>query len=177
MSTSIPNYVSIFCDGSPSWCYTLLHNCNIDCSIEPWGMGGVIRANMGDYASQYQHCPRFPKNVCWNDTRPSMCHHQSFLMDDCTTKQLEIDKKWVFSIFFASLTLQWPWCDLDMTFVLSTSKAQLLLMLLFVHKLRSCWCLHTNLTLQNILIFFTPPPPRNSAVGMQVCPGVQRLKG
>ena len=26
--------------------------------------------------------------------------------DDCTTKQLEIDKKWVFSIFFASLTLQ-----------------------------------------------------------------------
>ena len=38
--------------------------------------------------------------------------HQSFLMDDCTTKQLEIDKMWVFSIFFASLTLKWPWHDL-----------------------------------------------------------------
>ena len=45
-----------------------------------------------------------------------------------------------------------------MTLVLSTSKAQLLLMLLFAHKLRSCWCLHTNLTLQNILNFFQPPP-------------------
>ena len=88
-----------------------------------------------------------------------MCHHQSFLMDDCTTKQLEIDKKWVFSIFFAILTLKWPWCDFDVTLVLSTSKAQLLLMLLFVHKLRSCWCLHTNLTLQNILLFSPPPPP------------------
>ena len=135
----------------------------VQLSLEEWG---VIRATWGHYLSQYQHCHRFPKNVCWNDTRPSMCHHQSFLMDDCTTKQLEIDKKWVFSIFYAILTLKWPWCDLDMTLVLSTSKAQLLLMLLFAHKLRSCWCFHTNLTLQNILLFFTPPPlpPRNSEV-------------
>ena len=43
-----------------------------------------------------------------------------------------------------------------MTLVLSTSKAQLLLLLLFAHKLRPCWCLHTNVTLQNILIFFQP---------------------
>ena len=50
-----------------------------------------------------------------------------------------------------------------MTLVLSTSKAQLLLMVLFAHKLRSCWCLHTNLTLQNIL--FSSPPPS---------PGIQR---
>ena len=49
-------------------------------------------------------------------------------------------------------------------------------MLLFAHRLSSCWCLQTNLTLQNILIFLTPIP-RNSAVGMQVCPGVQRKKG
>ena len=85
-------------------------------------------------------------------------------MDDCTTKQLEIDKKWVFSIFFAILTLKWPWCDLDMTLVLSTSKAQLLLMLLFAHKLRSCWCLQTDRTLQNILFFYPPSP----------LPGIQR---
>ena len=35
-----------------------------------------------------------------------MIHHQSFLMDECTTKQLEIDQKWIFSIFFGSLTLK-----------------------------------------------------------------------
>ena len=52
--------------------------------------------------------------------------HQSFLMHDCTTKQFEIDKKWVFSILFASLTLKWLLCDLDTTLVLSTSKAHLL---------------------------------------------------
>ena len=97
-----------------------------------------------------------------------MCQHQSFLMDDCTTEQLEIAKKCVFSIFFASLTLKWPWCDLDMTLVLTTSKAQLVLVLLFAHKLRSCWCLHTNLTLPDYKIFlflFNPPPPP---------PGIQR---
>ena len=122
MSTSLPNYVSIFCDGSSSWCYTLLHNCN-----------------------------------CWNDTRPSMYHHHSFLMDDCTTQQLEINKKvGIFNIF---CKLTWPRCDLDMTLVLSTSKAQLLLMLLFAHKLRSGWCLHTNLTLQNKNNFFQTPSP------------------
>ena len=52
-----------------------------------------------------------------------------------------------------------------MTLVLSTSKAQLLLMLLFAHKLRSCWCLHTNLTLQNIQIFFKPLPQEFSVGG------------
>ena len=49
-----------------------------------------------------------------------------------------------------------------MTLVLTTSKAQLVLVLLFAHKLRSCWCLHTNLTLPDYKIFFfllTPPPP------------------
>ena len=46
--------------------------------------------------------------LCINLLRPSigLCHHQSFLMDDCTTKQLEIDQKWVFLIFFANLTLK-----------------------------------------------------------------------
>ena len=33
-------------------------------------------------------------------------------------------------------------------------------MLLFAHKLISCWCLHTNLTLKTNLIFSTPPPPQ-----------------
>ena len=148
----------------------IIVNLLVQLSLEEWG---AIRATCDHYPSQYQHCPRFPKNVCWNDTRPSMCHHQSFLMDDCTTKQLEIDKKWVFTKLFASLTFKWPWYDLDMTLVLSTSKAQLLLMLLFAHKLRSCWCLYTNITLQNILIFFTPPPPGIQRWG---CPGVQRYK-
>ena len=48
---------------------------------------------------------------------------------------------------------------------------QLLLMLLFAHKLRSCWCLYTNLTLQNILIFFSIPLPRNSAMGSSALKG------
>ena len=72
----------------------------------------------------------------------------------------------IFNIF-ASFTLKWPWCDLDMTLVLTTSEAQLVLVLLFAHKLRSCWCLHTNLTLPDhkiFLFFFNPPPP----------PGIQR---
>ena len=49
-----------------------------------------------------------------------------------------------------------------MTLVLPTSKAQLILMLLFAYKLRSCWCLHTNLTLPDYKIFlflFNPPSP------------------
>ena len=104
-------------------------------------VGGVIRANMGASPSQYYHCPRFPKNVCRNDSRPRMCHHQSFLVDDGTTKNLEVDKKWIFSILFASLTLKWPWIDLEITLVLCTSKAQLLPMILAAHKLRSCWYL------------------------------------
>ena len=137
---------------------------------------GVKWETWGHYPSQYQHCPRFSKNVCWSDTRPSICHHQSFLKDYCTTKQLEIDKKWVFSIFFVSLTLKWPWCNLDMTLVLSTSKAQLLLMLLFAHKLRSCWCLQINLTLQNILIIFNPPPQEFSGGDASV-PKSSALKG
>ena len=89
-----------------------------------------------------------------------MCHHQSFLFQLMTAplNSLKLIKR-VFSIFFESLILKWPWCDLDMTLVLCTSKAQLLLKLLFAHKLRSCWCLHTNLTLQNILNFFQPPSP------------------
>ena len=61
--------------------------------------------------------------------------------------------------YFCSLTLKWIWCDLGMTLVLCTSKAQLFPMLLFSHKLRSCWCLQTNLTLQNSLILFQPPSP------------------
>ena len=65
----------------------------VQLSLGEWG---VTRVTCDNHPSQYQHCPRFPKNVCWNDTRPSMSHHQSFLMDDCTTKQLEIDKKWIF---------------------------------------------------------------------------------
>ena len=44
---------------------------------------------------------------------------------------------------------------LKMTLVLSTSKAQLLLMLLFDHKLKSCWCLHIDLTLQNTRILIS----------------------
>ena len=52
---------------------------------------------------------------------------------------------------FKILTSKWPWCNLDMTLVLCTSKAQLLRVLLCAHKL-----------------------PRNSAVGIQVCPGAQR---
>ena len=48
-------------------------------------------------------------------------------MDDCTTKQLEIDKKWVFK------KQKIGEFDLEMTLVLSTSEAQLLLMLLFAH--------------------------------------------
>ena len=98
-----------------------------------------------------------------------MCHHQSFLVDDCTSDKFEIYEKWVFSIFFASLTLKWPWCDIELTLVLCTSKAQLLLLLRF------CWCLHS---LQNSLICLPPTTlPTNSAVEMQVCPGVQWEKG
>ena len=146
----------------------------VQLSLGEWG---VARVTCDNHPSQYQHCPRFPKNVCWNDTRPSMSHHQSFLMDDCTTKQLEIDKNWVFSIIFASLTLKWPWCDLDMTLVLSTSKAQLFLMLLFAHKLKSCWCLHTNMTLRNIQFFFTPSPPQEFSDGDASVPRSSALKG
>ena len=80
------------------------------------------------------------------DTRPRMCRHQSFLVDYRTPNWLNIGKKWIFLIFFASLTLKWPWCDLEMTLVLCTSKAQLLPMLLFAHKITSCLCLQTNLT-------------------------------
>ena len=65
-----------------------------------------------------------------------------------------------------------------MTLVLSTSEAQLLLVLLFAHKLRSCWCLHTNLTLQNILIFFhPPPPPQEFSGGDASVPRSSALKG
>ena len=53
-----------------------------------------------------------------------------------------------------------------MTLVLCTSKAQLLLILLFTHKLRICWCLQINITLQNILICFSTPSP-----------GMQRWEG
>ena len=111
----------------------------------------------------------------WNDTWPRMCHRQSFLIDDCTTNKLEIDQKWVFSIFFASLTLKWPWCDLDMTLLLCTSKAQLLLMLLFAHKLRSYWFFR-QIWHYKMFFFFKPPLPINSAVGMQVCPMCSALK-
>ena len=91
------------------------------------------------------------------------------IVDDCTSNKFEIDEKWVFSIFFASLTLKWPWCDIELTLVLCTSKTQLLLLLRF------CWCLHT---LQNSLICLPPTTlPTNSAVEMQVCPGVQWEKG
>ena len=112
--------------------------------------GGVIRASMEALPSQYQHCPRFPKNVCWNDTWPIMGYHHSFLVDDCITNKLEIDEKLVFLILFASLTLKWCRCDFDMT-----GKAQLLLILLFAHKLRTCKCLQTNLTLQSSLILIS----------------------
>ena len=64
-----------------------------------------------------------------------------------------------------------------MTLVLSTSKAQLLLMLLFAHKLRSCWCLHTNLTLLNIFLFFTPPPSQEFSGGNASVPRSSALKG
>ena len=65
-----------------------------------------------------------------------------------------------------------------MTLVLSTSKAQLLLMLLFAHKLRSSWCLHTNLTLLNIFLFFTPPPPSQEFSGGDASvPRSSALKG
>ena len=64
-----------------------------------------------------------------------------------------------------------------MTLVLSTSKAQLLLMVLFAHKLRSCWCLHTNLTLQNILLFSPPPPPQEFSGGDASVPRSSALKG
>ena len=84
---------------------------------EEWG------CNKGKHGGIAPHNISTALDVCWNDTRPSMCHHQSSLMGDCTAKQLEIDKKCVFSIFFAGLTLKWPLCDLDMTLVLSTSKA------------------------------------------------------
>ena len=51
-------------------------------------------------------------------------------------------------------------------------------MLLFAHKLRSCWCLHTNLTLQNILGFFTPPPPPQEFSGGDASvPRSSALKG
>ena len=74
------------------------------------------------------------------------------------------------------MTLEWPWCDLDMTLVLSTIKAQLLLMLLFARKLRSHWCL-VQIWHYKIFWFFLTHLPRNSAMGLQVCPGVQRYKG
>ena len=89
MSTSIPNYVSIFCDGSPSWCYTLLHNCNFTCLIEPWGRG----------CGKGKHGGINPPNISTV---------VDFLADDCTTNKLKINKKWRFSIFFY----------LDMTLVL-----------------------------------------------------------
>ena len=104
MSTFIPNYVSIFCDGRPRWCATcccMIVILLVQLSLEEWW------CNKGN--------------------------------------------------IFASLlkmTLMWPWHDLV---VISTSKAQLLLMLLFAHKIRSCWCPNTNLTLQNILIYSQPP--------------------
>ena len=66
-----------------------------------------------------------------------------------------------------------------MTLVLPTSKAQLILMLLFADKLRSCWCLHTNLTLPDYKIFlflFNPPPPEFSSGDASV-PRSSALKG
>ena len=66
-----------------------------------------------------------------------------------------------------------------MTLVLTTSEAQLVLMLLFAHKLKSCWCLHTNLTLPDYKIFlflFTPPPPEFSGGDASV-PRSSALKG
>ena len=114
--------------------------------------------------------------MCWNDTRPRMCHHQYYLANNCTTDNVEIDTKWICSIFFASLTLTWPWCDLEMTLVLCTSrsKAQLLPNLICAHKLRSCWLLQTNLTLQNILIFFQPP---SSGIQRWECKCAQEFNG
>ena len=66
-----------------------------------------------------------------------------------------------------------------MTLVLTTNKAQLVLMLLFAHKLRSCWCLHTNLTLPDykiFLFFFTPPPPQEFSGGDASVPRSSALK-
>ena len=67
-----------------------------------------------------------------------------------------------------------------MTLVLTTSKAQLVLMLLFAHKLSSCWCLHTNLTLPDYKIFlflFNPPPPPEFSGGDASVPRSSVLKG
>ena len=66
-----------------------------------------------------------------------------------------------------------------MTLVLTTNKAQLVLMLLFAHKLRSCWCLHTNLTLPDykIFLFFSPPPPQEFSGGDASVPRSSALKG
>ena len=50
-------------------------------------------------------------------------------------------------------------------------------MLLFAHMLRLCWCLHTNLTLQIILIFFHPPPPQGFSGGDASVPRSSALKG
>ena len=120
-------------------------------SLEEWGCnkskhGGITPPNISTALD-------FLKNVCWNDTWLSMCHHQSFLVDDCTTKQLEIDKKWIFSIFLRV----WPWNDLDVTLtwpwcyppVKHNSFSCYFLLII------SCWCLLTNLTLQTIFWFFS----------------------
>ena len=65
-----------------------------------------------------------------------------------------------------------------MTLVLDTGKlAQLLPVLLFAHKLRSRWCLLTNLTLQNILFFLKPLPREFSDVNASVprCSALKRV--
>ena len=69
--------------------------------------------------------------------------------------------------------------DLKMTLVLCTSKAQLIHMLLFAHKIRSCWCVQANLTLQNLLNFFQPPSPGIQRWGCRCAQefSVKRVKG
>ena len=66
-----------------------------------------------------------------------------------------------------------------MTLVLTTNKAHLVPMLLFAHKLRSCWCLHTNLTSPDykIFLFFFTPPPREFSGGDASVPRSSALKG
>ena len=139
MSTSIPNYVSIFYDGSPSWCYTLMQNYNFACSIKPWEMGFNKGKHGGITPHNIRAAQHFLKCVLkWYPTK--------YVSPSVFSNAPLTAWNWVFSIFFASLTLKWLSCDLDMTLLLSTSKAQLFLMLLFAHKLGSCWCLNTNLT-------------------------------
>ena len=64
-----------------------------------------------------------------------------------------------------------------MTLVLSTSKSQLLLVLLFAHKLRAGCCLQANLTLQSD--FFQSPSPGIQRWGCKCAQdfSVKRVKG